>query len=604
MITDETVERVREAADIVKVVGEHVKLKKVGSSWRGPCPFHQGTHPNFSVVPSKGIYTCFVCGEKGDVFTFLQKRLGIDFPAAVKQVADQVGIVVEEVQRRREGPDPRQPLWDANAAVADYYRTQLWDDREGEEARNYLAMRRVSRDVADRFGLGYAPRDPAAMRTHLNRIGMSDEVLLQAGLLVAREEGGEPRTRFRSRLMFPIQDAASNVVGFGGRLLGPGEPKYLNSAESLVYSKSKLLYGLHMAKHVIRKDDRVMVVEGYFDVVRLVSAGFDWVVAPLGTALTDEQAALIRRYTKNAFLLYDSDRAGLKATFRSGDQLLRHGMSVQVVTLPEGEDPDSFVDKHGADALQEQLARAINVFERKVQLLQRAGWFGDLTGKRRALDRLLPTIRATADPLTRDMYLTRASEVAGVAKEILAHEADAEPGAGSSRAAAPRVPASPAPRTRAPERPARARASSAAPSAERELIWILLHDRNQVEAAGEQVGPDDLADAAMRDILRVLLAADPARPSEELAAEVEAESLGTLTELLERPLSDDFDVGQLMSGCLARLRAAVIERRLTQIDGEMRIAAPEEQDVLLAEKQRLHREVVALGVRRYKSFAR
>ena len=188
MITDETVERVREAADIVEVIGEHVKLKKVGSSWRGPCPFHQGTHPNFSVVPAKGIYTCFVCGEKGDVFTFLQKRLGIDFPAAVKQVADHVGIIVEEVQRHREGPDPRQPLWDANAAVADYYRTQLWDDREGEEARNYLTMRRVSRDVADRFGLGYAPRDPGAMRSHLNKIGMSDELLLQAGLLVAREE--------------------------------------------------------------------------------------------------------------------------------------------------------------------------------------------------------------------------------------------------------------------------------------------------------------------------------------------------------------------------------------------------------------------------------
>ncbi len=448
-------------------------------------------------MPSKGLYICFVCGEKGDVFTFLQKQLGIDFPSAVKQVAERVGIIVEETRQRREGPDPRQPLWDANSAVADYFRTQLWDEKEGEEARNYLALRRVSRDVADRFGLGYAPRDPAAMRGHLNKIGMSDEVLLTAGLLVRREESGELRPRFRSRLMFPILDASSNSVGFGGRLLGPGEPKYLNSAESPVYSKSKLLYGLNMAKHQIRKDDRVMVVEGYFDVVRLVSAGFDWVVAPLGTALTDEQSALIRKYTKNAFLLYDSDRAGLKATFRSGDQLLRQGMSVQVVTLPEGEDPDSFVDKQGGAALREQLGHAINVFERKVQLLQRAGWFADLTTKRRALDRLLPTIRATSDPLMREIYLTRTAEVAGVAKEIVGREVDAMPAPGETRDRSRAVPGYEQ-RTNAPVPPLRSRApvrsSTRAPASERDLVWLLLHDRALVEGASEQVGPDDLSD--------------------------------------------------------------------------------------------------------------
>jgi DNA primase len=605
MITDETVERVREAADIAQIIGEHVKLKKVGNSWRGPCPFHQGTHQNFSVVPSKGLYICFVCGEKGDVFTFLQKRMGIDFPTAVKQVADRVGIIVEEVQRRREGADTRQPYWDANAAVADYFRTQLWDEKEGEEARNYLSLRRVHRDVADRFGLGYAPRDSAAMRGHLNKIGMSDELLLDAGLLVRREENGELRPRFRSRLMFPIQDAASNYVGFGGRLLGPGEPKYLNSSESPVYSKSKLLYGLHMAKHAIRKDDHVLVVEGYFDVVRLVSAGFDWVVAPLGTALTDEQAALLRRYTKNAFLLYDSDRAGLKATFRSGDQLLRQGMSVQVVTLPDGEDPDSFVDKQGGNALEEQLKHAINVFERKVQLLQRAGSFTDLTRKRRALDRLLPSIRAASDPLTRDIYLARASEVAGVAKDILAHEADQLPAASFTRGA-------PSPRGESPSAPPRSsvrarpasRTSRTMPAAERGLIWLLLQDRSQVEPAGEQVGPEDFTDPALREIMQALLAADPSKLSGELAAELPEESAPVAQELLGEPLEDGFDAGAHLAACVAALRAAVIQRRLGDIDGEIPIATSEEKDALFVEKQRLHLEERALGVRRYKSFVR
>ncbi len=377
---------------------------------------------------------------------------------------------------------------------------------------------------------------------------MSDEVLLTAGLLVRREESGELRPRFRSRLMFPILDASSNSVGFGGRLLGPGEPKYLNSAESPVYSKSKLLYGLNMAKHQIRKDDRVMVVEGYFDVVRLVSAGFDWVVAPLGTALTDEQSALIRNYTKNAFLLYDSDRAGLKATFRSGDQLLRQGMSVQVVTLPEGEDPDSFVDKQGGAALREQLGHAINVFERKVQLLQRAGWFADLTTKRRALDRLLPTIRATSDPLMREIYLTRTAEVAGVAKEIVGREVDAMPAPGETRDRSRAVPGYEQ-RANAPVPPLRSRApvrsSTRAPASERDLVWLLLHDRALVEGASEQVGPDDLSDPTLRDIMRAIIAADPSLPSGDLARRDSNPRVCPLfQELLERPLMDGLDTGQ------------------------------------------------------------
>ena len=448
MISDETVDRVREAADIVQIIGEHVPLRRTGTDFRGPCPFHQGTHKNFSVSPRKGIYYCFVCHEGGDVFTFLQKRLGMDWPGAIRYVAEKVGIPIEEVQQRREGPHPDQPLWDLNAAVADWFRTLLWDDEEGRQARDYLALRRVSRETADRFGLGFAPRDGEALRRHFSALGYSDGQLLEAALLVARDEGGEPRARFRHRLMFPILDAAGHTVGFGGRLLGPGEPKYLNSSESRVFSKGKLLYGLHMAKHAIRRDDRVMVVEGYFDAVRLVSAGFDWVVAPLGTALTEQQGQILRRYARNAFLLYDSDRAGLKATFRSGDELLRHGMTVQVVTLPEGEDPDSFVDHRGAPALAAALGDAIDVFERKVQLLERAGWFADLRRKRRALDRLLPTIRATQDPITRDMYLTRASEAAGVSRDVLERELAAT----RDRARAVARPADEAPRAQ----PARA----------------------------------------------------------------------------------------------------------------------------------------------------
>ena len=423
MIPDETVDRVREAADIVQIVSEYVTLKRTGTDWRGPCPFHQGTHRNFSVSPKRGRYHCFVCGEGGDVFTFVQKRLGMDFTSAVKFVGERSGVEVREVEsRRRSEPDFREPFWEVNAAAADYFRRVLWEEELGAPARAYLAERAVTREVADRFGLGFAPREIGLMRMHLAALGFDDERMVEAGLLVRPEENAELRPRFRNRLIFPIYDVPGRTIAFGGRLIGPGEPKYLNSAESKVFTKGRTLYGLNWAKNAIRKDERVLVVEGYFDVVRLVTAGVESVVAPLGTALTEAQAELVRKYTTHAFLLYDSDDAGLKATFRSGLELLRQGASVRVVTLPEGEDPDTFVAAQGAAALERHLADAMDVFDRQVQILERRGWFADLHRKRRAIDKLLPTIRATVDELTRDIYVARLAEAAGVDKALVARE--------------------------------------------------------------------------------------------------------------------------------------------------------------------------------------
>ena len=298
----------------------------------------------------------------------------------------------------------------------------------------------------------------------MNTLGFDEAPPRCAGLLVQGDDGSEPRPRFRGRLMFPILDSAGRNIGFGGRLLGPGEPKYLNSSESAAFSKGKTLYGLNWAKNDVRREDQVLVVEGYFDVVRLMAAGVNTVVAPMGTALTDAQAAALRKLTKNVFLLYDSDKAGLQATFRSGDELLRQGMSVRVVTLPEGEDPDTFVKAHGAAALTARLKDAIDVFERKIQLLERAGMFAELHKKRRALDRLLPTVRATSDEIMRDLYITRASEVSGVAREVLVRELSGKAGPlqSSSAQAAPRGVA-PAPRVRRGERRARRNPRSGAP---------------------------------------------------------------------------------------------------------------------------------------------
>ncbi len=606
MITDESVERVREGADIVQIIGEHVKLRRSGNSYRGPCPFHQGTGPNFSVVPAKGLYHCFVCNESGDVFTYLQKRLGMDFPDAIRYVANKAGIVIEEVQRSAEAVDTRQPMWDLYAMVADWFRTQLWDERAGEAARNYLSFRRVTRDVADRFGLGFAPRDLDAMRNHLVALGVSEEVLLAAGLLVQREEGGALRPRFRDRLMFPIVDASGHHVAFGGRLLGPGEPKYLNSAESPVFTKGRVLYGLHMAKHAIRREGRVMLVEGYFDVVRLVSAGFEWVVAPLGTALTEDQAALLPRYAKQAFLLYDNDRPGLKATFKAGDRLLHERMSVQVVTLPEGEDPDSFVDKFGGEKLAEQLSDAVDIFERKLNELARNGYFAELHRKRVAIDKLLPTLRATADSVTRDIYIARASELSGVTREALEREVSQM---------SPRVSVSQAGRSPGPppveEEPIADRRSSgrrrpiaATPGIERSLVRILLHDRSHVEQVAEHIGPDELRDPALRDIYRALLSVPPDDSIEVVASRLEPESADLFSLLQREPIGEGEEVQGSLAGSIARIRRTAVQRKMDEITRAIRIASPEEQDVLISEKRRLMDDLAALGGGSFKSFDR
>lgn len=626
MIPQEVVDQVAQAADIVAIIGEHVRLKKSGSVYRGPCPFHQGTNNNFSVMPSGG-YTCFVCGEKGSVFTFVQKRLGLSFVEAVKYVGEKSGIEVRVEERRREGPDPREPLWELNATAAAWFRAMLWEGDSGAAARDYLTKRNVSRETADRFGLGFAPHQLGLMRAYLNGLGFADERLLEIGLLVKREEQDEPRPRFRDRLIFPILDPYAHTVGFGGRLLGPGEPKYLNSAESDVFSKGKLLYNLSNARNAIRRDERVILVEGYFDVVRLVDAGLESVVAPMGTALADGQADLLAKYSKTAFLLYDSDAPGQKATFRAADVLLARGMAVRVVTLPEGEDPDTFVAKHGRDAMETLLSASMDVFDRKVQLLERKGWFADLQRKRRALDSLLPTIRATTDEITKDLYVNRVSEAAGIAREVLLRELSMAP---AQRGRVRRgTPASAVPRGAAPgdEAPPGSSARPAGPyrsdvpgsSSELALVRVMLLSPSLAEGIVEAVGRLDeeggvhpeveSADGADRGVMR-----DPVYRAlydamivhgADASAEVLAESLDEaaiqVMEAIRAEPGAVMDGPRTVDDALRRLKERSLRERLDDLERTTPLAAEAEKDALLTEKDGLRRELAAIGARGWKS---
>jgi DNA primase len=592
VIPESEVERLRESADIVAVIGEYVNLKRAGADFRGPCPFHQGAHRNFSVSPRKRMYYCFVCHESGDVFTFVQKRLGLDWPGALRHVAAKSGVELHEQQGRAEGPDPRTPLWEASAAAAQYFQRMLWDPQTGRVAREYLAERSVSRELAEQFGLGFAPREIGLMRLHLHSLGIDDARQLEAGLLVRHADTDEPRPRFRQRLIFPIQDQSGRSVGFGGRLIGPGEPKYLNTGETGVFAKGTLLYHLNVAKLAARRDERMFVVEGYFDALRLASVGVESVVAPLGTALTEAQAQLIKRYTSQVFLLYDSDKAGLKATFRAGDRLLAQGLNVRVISLPTGDDPDTFALREGRHGIERAAGEAVDVFERKIQILQRGGWFADLHKRRKAIDHLLPTVRAAADPLMREMYIARAAEVSGVDRQVLAREAALSPGRRdrASEEPPPEWPSSPA-----PSRPPARRASPRGPasSAERELVRAMLSDRSVAERVTERFGPDSFRELAYREIFERLLEVGAEAGMEEVAAGLGPGTVATMQELLEAPDAIQH-LAKTVEDSLSRLEERRLADRNREIDAELKVARADEQDRLLTEKTGNTQEIARL----------
>jgi DNA primase len=604
--SDPIVERVREAADIVQIIGEHVKLKRAGADFRGPCPFHGGKNPNFSVSPRRGQYHCFKCGESGDVFSFLQKHLGMSFPDSLRAVAATVGIEVPQQHVERPGTDPRDPFWEMNAAAADYFQHELWEAERGSVARAYLEHRGIDRAQADRFELGFAPDDIGTFRSHMATLGFDVERLIEGGLLSLRDEHAEPRPRFRNRVMFPILDASGRHVAFGGRALGDAEPKYLNSPETPVFSKSRTLYALGWCKNDIRKADRVFVVEGYMDAIRLMVAGIDTVIAPLGTALTESQAAMLVRYTRNVYLLYDSDQAGLKATFRSGDELLRHGCAVRVITLPDGEDPDTFVRSKGAAALEQYVAQSVDVFERKIQILERGGWFTELQKKRRALDRLLPTIRATSDPLLRELYIGRAAEKTGIAKDALVRESKMTPrgerGPVPQSDASPRPDAEQAPRSLSVRRGERRRDRDAGThAAERELVRAMLDDANRTVRIAEKIGPDRFTDEHYRAIFHAMLDLGDEFTIERLAERLEREAIDVLNGLREEGDAQN-DPDKTIAASIAVIAMRDIDMELAEIDRMMSLATVPEQNELMMKKQRLQKEIEQLGQPAAKSF--
>ena len=609
MIPDSLLEEVRARADIVEIVGEHVQLKRAGKDFKALCPFHHEKTPSFYVVPSKGIYKCFGCGESGDAFSFVMKRTGASFLEAVRLIAARVGIDIPADAVERGADEPNRAVYAAIAFAADHFQRQLVE-AGGEAARRYLEKRALSSETAARFLIGYAPDEWRGLREAAQRHGIDDEVLLAAGLIKESERAEEPYDRFRERIIFPVAEVSGRLVAFGGRAMRLAEnvPKYLNSPETVIYHKGQILYGLNWSRSAIRREGAALVVEGYMDYVSLASRGIEHAVAGMGTALTVEQANLVARYTAKAYLLYDSDSAGLRATFRSADALLRAGVHPLVVTLPPGEDPDSLVRKNGPDALRSRIEQALDVIERKIQMLDDRGYFGDIDGSRRALDRLLPTLRATIDPALRDIYVARVAERIGVRRETLEHEIE---NASTTTAAARYRPSQYTPPSASTRSEPAATGGSGA--AERLLLILMVRDDALVVHAAAALAAEEMKDPAHREIFESLI---QRAQSDDPHSELHLSATATLRlHELERDPTEVADADQSFYDAVADIgEVPRLFRRLADLDERLaRAANRDEASGILREKAAIGSELRDKGVaaelgfklsRRYRSAPR
>jgi DNA primase len=447
-IADDTIEEVRRASDIVDVISQYLQIKKRGKNYLGLCPFHQEKTPSFNVSPDKQMYHCFGCGAGGNVFTFVMEHEKVSFVEAVRTLAQRAGITLPADGAGARGESTEhEGLYEACKTAGLYYYDTLVHSVEGKFALEYFRHRGFSDGTMMKFGLGYSRNSWDGL------VGLAAERKLdiaqfeRAGLLLKREDGTY-YDRFRGRAMFPIFSPSGRTVGFGARKMREDDPlgKYINSPETPIYVKSRSLYGLYQSKEAIRAQESAVLVEGYADLISVYQAGVENVVASSGTALTEEQIQIISRYAKAITLVYDADSAGSKATIRGVDLIIENGLDVSVATLPEGEDPDSFVRKNGGEAFRKRLAAAVSFLDFKASTFRDQGLLSTPEGKTRAVRSIVETIARVKDEIKRNFFIKNVAEKYGVYESVLFRELENILGRERSRAAYQRrTPVSPPP---------------------------------------------------------------------------------------------------------------------------------------------------------------
>ena len=432
MLSSEAKERVREAVDLVALVGEKVALRRAGRSWKGLCPFHAERTPSFTVNPDRQVWHCFGCGKGGDLFAWVTETEKVAFPEALRMLAERAGI---ELPKTARGPGDvaRDRLYQANALANDYFRASL-DSDAGAEAREYMTGRGFDKASLDAFQIGWAPAGWDGLVTTLGKL-VPVAVLEEAGLALRRGDGSR-YDRFRNRITFPVMESAQRTAGFGARAIAPADqPKYLNSPETAVYRKGSILFGLPQARAAIRDSRQALIAEGYLDVMRLHAAGFRNAVATSGTALTYDQARLLARLEAEAVLVYDGDDAGVRAADRALEPLMRAGLAVRVLLLPPGEDPDTFLRKEGPSAFQGLLADAADPAAFLAEASLGAG--GENPSVEARVRRYVEVIGRAEDPIRRRLLVRRGAEAFALEEKVLLDALERKGGRVLRKATAP-----------------------------------------------------------------------------------------------------------------------------------------------------------------------
>ncbi|HBA61621.1 MAG TPA: DNA primase [Elusimicrobia bacterium] len=578
MSSSPVIEAIREKLDIVDVVREYVPaLKKAGRNHKAPCPFHNEKTPSFTVSPDKQIFYCFGCNEGGDMFTFVMKIEGLTFPEAARKLALKAGVEYGEERSHAmtEADRERLELKKLLTAAAEFYHKQLFSEA-GEKARLYLGERRLNKATVERFGLGWAPHGGSALIDEMKAKGWSRDLAQKAGLISERE-GGLVVDTFRGRIIFPIRNQAGETVAFGGRVLDPeAQPKYLNSPETILFSKRRTLYGIHAALPQIRKTGKLLLLEGYMDVIGAHQHGVDWAVAPLGTALTSEHAGFIGRYAKNTVVMFDDDRAGIQASVRAAEIFMEAGMYVRLANLGTGQDPDEFLNEYGRDAFEVKLEQASDPLEFRVNL-----FFKNRTTppgsqeKAQAIALLLETVSKQPDEILKSEWVKTIASRFGVQEDSVLKQLKKAPevreNKGRTAAAAPKE----------------------IPALERGIIQLLLRDPSFLEKAS-LLAPEDFSSPLARELFAALLVLDPAaRPkaASALAAQF-PESASLIMGLAVADIGEGGDAQNAVRA-VRMLKRKASERRIKELKGAASMTPQqlEEYSRLMAELKSLAKDL-------------
>jgi len=575
MISQEKIAEIRNRASIVEVIADYVTLKKSGRNHMGLCPFHGEKTPSFTVNEEKGIFHCFGCHAGGGVFQFLMQYDHLSFPEAVEQVAKRYGIVIERSDARNYQRDlgERENLFRINERAAANYQRILFDHPEGRAALEYLQRRGVDDAIARKFMLGFAPQGGSGLVGLVKKESLALADAIKLGL-VAQRNPQQYYEKFFARVMFPIANAAGKIVGFGGRVMDQGMPKYLNSSETPLFHKGSTVYGLHQAKESIRQADRVVVVEGYLDVIALAQHGIGYAVATLGTALTVEHVRALSRYTKNIIALFDGDDAGLKAAARSFEIFVEAGMLGRAAILPTDDDPDTFVRKQGKDAVEKLLDQAVPLADYYFSWMQKR-YGSTLEGKSQTAAEIGRLLAKVTNPFEVDLLIRRAADL-GVREELLrrpvANPVNSRPVASNRPVAAAAAPI-----------------DSRDDVAERSLVGLLL----RVPALLEKLARDARARQCFSDKWRSVVDAIILEWQETGNIDI-----GAISQKLPEPLVSEFaalvleaenrsdaECANMASDCLTHLQ----RKSLKTQERELRIAirAAEEKRDEIAKRERI-----------------